>query len=177
MGPGANRIPRADTFTGGPDVDDSRPTSTVAPVTVGISAEGPCILWTRCLNPNGYGVRKVGGRTVLAHRHAWALVHGDPGKLCVLHRCDTPACINVDHLFLGTRADNIADMNAKGRQSRLGGNKGERQWRAKLTADLVREIRASTETGVVIARRLGVSRPTVSRIRLRKGWAHIPFTL
>ena len=52
-----------------------------------------------------------------AHRIAWELVHGPvPEKFCVLHKCDNPPCINVDHLFLGTQQDNLADMNAKGRR-------------------------------------------------------------
>jgi len=67
----------------------------------------------------GYGRKKVGSRTVLAHRHAWELANGlVPEGLCVLHRCDNPPCINPDHLFLGTRADNNADRDAKGRSKR-----------------------------------------------------------
>lgn len=156
------------------DVDDSKPTSNpvTAPVTVGVAAIGPCVLWTGFLKPNGYGQRMVGGRVILAHRHAWALVHGDPGALCVCHRCDVRACINVAHLFLGTHADNMADMHAKGRRSHVGA-KGERHGRAKLTDDQVREIRASLESQTVIARRLGVSQSNVSKIRSGKRWVHI----
>lgn len=79
---------------------------------------GPCIEHDGYRNAKGYGQVRIGGRngkTWLAHRWAWAQVHGDPGDLCVLHACDNPACINIDHLFLGTRADNNHDMIAKGR--------------------------------------------------------------
>ena len=140
-------------------------------MTVGVAAEGPCILWTGYRNPGGYGTRWVGGRTVYAHRQAWTEAYGDPGNQCVCHRCDNPACINVAHMFLGTNADNAADMVAKGRQAR---NIGERAGGAKLTADQVREIRSSTETGAAIAHRFGVAQTTVSGIRSRKRWAHIP---
>lgn len=78
-----------------------------------------CWLWTGAKNRMGYGVFQIGRRgegTVLASRYAWEFFCGDiPDGLCVLHRCDTPACVNHRHLFLGTRADNNRDMVAKGR--------------------------------------------------------------
>ena len=59
------------------------------------------------------------GETAYAHRMAWELEHGPiPGDLWVLHRCDNPPCVRLDHLFLGTHADNMADKVAKGRQAR-----------------------------------------------------------
>lgn len=82
-----------------------------------------CLLWTGGAAPGGYGafpIRKrlpgdpVGGR---AHRVAWEMAHGPiPDGLFVCHRCDTPACVNVDHLFLGTPLDNMRDCIAKGRK-------------------------------------------------------------
>ena len=66
----------------------------------------------------GYGQIWASGRLVLAHRLVWELTLGpiQPG-LCVLHRCDNPPCCNPAHLFLGTKADNVADMMAKGRHA------------------------------------------------------------
>jgi HNH endonuclease len=77
--------------------------------------ESPCIEWTK-FRLRGYGLQKFRGKTRLAHRVAWMLANGEiPDGLCVLHRCDNPPCVNVDHLFLGTHADNVADKMAKGR--------------------------------------------------------------
>jgi hypothetical protein len=79
-----------------------------------------CILWTHTKNADGYGVHRfVVNRkrmSILAHRWMWTKTHGKiPKGLCVLHRCDVRNCVNVEHLFLGTHADNMADMVAKGR--------------------------------------------------------------
>lgn len=81
------------------------------------SSAGDCLLWTGAANNKGYGVMTIAGmRERFAHRIAWILKHGViPVGLCVLHHCDTPACVNVDHLFLGTKAANTADMVKKGR--------------------------------------------------------------
>lgn len=50
-----------------------------------------------------------------AHKVAWTYTNGDPGELCVLHRCDNRVCVNPAHLFLGTKQDNVDDMYKKGR--------------------------------------------------------------
>lgn len=83
-----------------------------------------CVLWLGNHNAAGYGrfgmepspSAKRGLKNRLAHRYSYATFRGPiPESLCVLHRCDTPACVNPDHLFLGTHADNVSDKEKKGR--------------------------------------------------------------
>jgi HNH endonuclease len=77
-----------------------------------------CIEWTGCLTADGYGAITVNGRGTRTHRVNWELTNGPiPPDMFVCHHCDNPPCCNVDHLFLGTHADNMADMRAKGRQA------------------------------------------------------------
>jgi hypothetical protein len=121
----------------------------------------------------GYGMLWWEGRMELAHRVAWQLANGPiTGGLLVLHRCDNCACVRVDHLFLGTHADNMADMKSKGRGrgARLA---GEANPQAKLTATQVTEIRCSPDSGRGVANRFGVSEATISFIRSGKRWATV----
>jgi hypothetical protein len=75
-----------------------------------------CWLWTASQNSMGYGKMLVAGKLQLAHRISWELHIGPvPAGLFVLHRCDTPLCVNPLHLFVGTNADNMRDMKVKGR--------------------------------------------------------------
>lgn len=130
---------------------------------------GDCWLWKNWRDRQGYGRFRMNGITKLAHRVSYEL-HVGPiqNGMCVLHRCDTPACVSPAHLFLGTHADNIDDCIAKGRKAR-----GERHGRAKLTSADVLEIRASTGKISDIAKRYGVSDATISHVRLRLNWKHV----
>lgn len=75
-----------------------------------------CWEWIGLKNETGYGTLTVRQQRWLAHRLSWTLHRGPiPNGLCVLHKCDFPPCVNPDHLFLGTRTDNHADMIRKGR--------------------------------------------------------------
>lgn len=81
-----------------------------------IEPNSGCWLWEAYTMPNGYGLFSIGYDRGLAHRHAWEIYNGEiPDNLCVLHKCDTPACVRPDHLFLGTNKDNSQDMVRKRR--------------------------------------------------------------
>jgi hypothetical protein len=128
-----------------------------------------CIIWLGHLNNMGYGRLSVNGTMQYAHRAAFELRNGKiPKGSNVLHRCDTPTCINPDHLFVGTHADNVADKVSKGRQLR-----GSAVGGSKLTEADVAAIRASSIGVNETARRMGLSPMTVSLIRSRKTWRHV----
>lgn len=78
---------------------------------------GECWVWTGTTTAGGYGRLWFVTRKDLDHRISWLLSYGDiPDGMCVLHHCDNPPCIRPEHLFIGSHADNMADMLAKGRQ-------------------------------------------------------------
>jgi hypothetical protein len=131
---------------------------------------GPCWIWTGSRNGGGYGSIKVGGRTLLAHRFAWVLHHGQlTADQQVLHRCDNPPCVNPRHLFLGNPAMNCDDKHSKGRQ-------GPRTGNPRLTPEDVVAIRVAHAGGTkqtTLAKRFGVTQVNISRIILRKTWAEL----
>lgn len=135
-----------------------------------------CWLWTGCKSAFGHGQIGAGAhepntpkRLLQTHRVAWELVNGPiPDGMFVLHRCDVPNCVRPDHLFLGTKADNSADMISKSRQK-----KGRDLPQTKLSAADVANIRESVEPQRVLADRYGVSRSTISYARTRRNWSHI----
>jgi hypothetical protein len=151
--------------------------------------QAACWVYTGRRDGAGYGALFVGRRgkrlhSVKAHRYSWELHNGPiPPGLCVLHRCDNPPCVNPVHLFLGTIKDNVDDMVAKGRHrhgpgdaSRFPALRGEQVPGAKLTAEVVREMRAGAAAGMTtraLAARHGVSQGAAWRVIRRLSWSHV----
>lgn len=131
--------------------------------------ERGCTLWVGKSMSNGRGMMRWNRTLHMASRLAWIAARGPiPTGMCICHQCDTPACINIEHLFLGTQSDNIADMMSKGR-----GPCGVASGHAKLTDEQVHAIRADTRINTVIAADYGISFQQVSRIKRRQRWAHL----
>lgn len=137
-----------------------------------VDRSGDCWTWTAYRNPAGYGEISLGGRlgAALAHRIAYELtLHPVPGDLHVLHRCDNPACVRPDHLFLGTHLDNMRDMTAKGRGRQVAaGRRGEDNGNVRITDAQVAEIRnriAAGDSQAAIARAFNVSKTLIHLIK------------
>ena len=116
-----------------------------------------CILWQRAVNSAGYGVQWRDGRLSLAHRLIWQEANGTiPSGMHICHSCDNRRCVNLDHLFLGTPADNLNEMTLKGRR-RNGGH--------KLTDEQAVYVLARLLTGekqADVARAFGVTQSAIS---------------
>jgi len=130
-----------------------------------------CWLWKAHINTGGYGVFGHKGGPKTAHRVSYELHIGEiPDGLCVLHHCDIPNCVNPDHLFLGTQADNMADMYAKGRRPRP---VGEAHPGAVLNNAKVINIRTSNKTIKELADKYGVRLGTIYNVLSRVSWDHV----
>lgn len=129
-----------------------------------------CWIWIGIQNKNSYGYLCINRRKFLAHRFSWIINNGNiPDKLCVLHKCDNPSCVNPNHLFLGTQAENIADMVKKNRQCVL---KGENHSRCKLKIKDIEKIKSLTNklTKKEIAKIFNITRQYVGQIQQNKTW-------
>jgi hypothetical protein len=167
-----------------------------------IDRSGSCWLWLKGTDRAGYGKFQVWNPDrppdqfhVRAHRFALALTLGRPLNGLVLHSCDEPRCCNPAHLREGTQAENIADMDSRGRRGTIANEKrargerhtsrlhpertarGSRHGSAKLTESVVTLIRSAVANG---ARRDGlaagfkVRKSTIDSIVARRTWRHVP---
>lgn len=132
-----------------------------------VDTSGKCWEWTGTILSTGYGRIMNDQKPQFSHRVAWELTHAEeiPDGLFVCHTCDNPACVNPDHLFIGTSQDNQKDMVSKGRQNPP---YGERSGSAKLTWKDVGYIRAIYKPGIIsqqqLAEQFNISRTIISRI-------------
>lgn len=139
-----------------------------------------CWEWNGYINIGGYGSQITGSREdgtrrqVLAHRLFYKLYYGEfDNKLCVLHKCDNPKCVNPEHLFLGTQLDNVIDMTQKGRRV---DHVGELNGVSKLKEEDVMDIRMYLLSGIKqidIARVYNVHQTLISAIKTNKIWRGI----
>ena len=137
-----------------------------------------CVEWSGYRNRDGYGKVAFRGKAVSAHRVAWIRAHGEiPEGMVVMHTCDNPPCVSVDHLRLGTQQENIADMDAKGRR------RSKDQWGAKNSSAKLREsqvlsIRELCAWRILpqsaIAKLFRITQTAVSAIHRRATWRHLP---
>ena len=148
-----------------------------------------CVLWFGSSTPAGYGQLRWRGKNHRATHLAWEVAHGRPFPpgMFACHKCDVPACINPRHIFVGTNADNVADMRRKGRarydQLMRGWPKGtkhgpssvrgEAKPAAKLTEQAVREIKSYGKQHRFLARQYNVSRSVIRAIIKGKIWVHV----
>lgn len=143
-----------------------------------------CWTWLGCKNEQGYGrmLCRVNGKSInyFTHRISYMIYKGKiPKSKLVLHRCDTPSCVNPTHLFIGTPRDNMVDSVNKGRHGRRpteSYDRGEDHARARLTNRLVKKILCMHKRGIQgkdIADTIGVSWTCVYDVLLGRTWFHL----
>ena len=130
---------------------------------------GACWLWQGSFGKDGYGVMGVGRQQKRTHRVAYECFVGEiPNGALVCHTCDNPACVNPDHLFVGTSKDNTADMIRKKRKYIM---ERSNHHGSKLTDDQVKDLVGMRKSGrklKEIAVKYGIHFSTVSQIYLKE---------
>lgn len=136
-----------------------------------IDKDEKCWLWTTGLGSNGYGqfyTNKVPGIPFKAHRISFAITNEDPGELNVNHTCDTPACVNPDHLWAGTQQEGMKDRDEKERTFR-----GETHANHVLTEKQAKKILASDKSYASLSRKYDVDPQTIANLKQGRAWKHL----
>ena len=132
-----------------------------------------CIEWVGSRDAKGYGQLRIDGKLIKAHRYAVERANGPiPDGMVVMHLCDNPKCVNIEHLQVGSQRQNVRDMDGKGRRINKQ-PKGSANGNSKLTDDDVRAIRRDTRRQVDIAATYGIAQTVVSKIKLHQAWMHV----
>lgn len=138
---------------------------------VRVAGPDDCWNWMAGADKFGYGRFLFDGKNRHAHRISWILTHGEiTNGLCVLHKCDNPACVNPSHLWLGTVAENNLDCLKKGRNKQP---KWSKNGMAKLNEGQAREVKRRCLSGELrykVAREFNISAVAASYIAIGKNW-------
>lgn len=122
-----------------------------------------CLLWTAYVDEWGYGRLSWEGKIIGAHQAAWIVHRGPiPEGAQVLHHCDTPPCIEIEHLYLGSNERNTHDKVMRGRS------------RTKITPCIAFQIIADPRSAAIVADQFGVSPSLVTAIRRGERWKYLP---
>lgn len=151
-------------------LEDTMATQGRSPKTITYHSDdrGCFICDSHSIDPDGYPQTRREKKTMSIHRWVFMQTYGPiPDGMCVLHICDNTRCINPEHFFLGTHADNVADRIQKGRSHYV---HGEAHGSAKLTEEEVMTIFASSEKGAELSKKYSVSETTIYAIKNSRKW-------
>jgi len=130
-----------------------------------------CWLWIGYTTRTGYALFSMNGKLQSVHRYSYRHFKGEiPIGMQVCHRCDVRNCVNPDHLFLGSNADNQQDSWKKGRRNHL---RGDSYRLSKLSEDNVRDIKTKRLDAKGFGRLYGVGSSNVYKIWQGKSWNHV----
>lgn len=139
---------------------------------------GPCWIWTGSKTHDGYGKVRMMGREFRAHRASWVLRYGFiRPDVIACHRCDNPPCVNPDHLFIGSVADNMRDMKLKGRAKGPPSAKTNTAVLDDETAFLVRVLRADGWGRKELASRFGLTTTSIDNVVSGRTWKRVGFPI
>lgn len=137
-----------------------------------VNKTATCWLWTGAKLKTGYGSIRIDHKAVRAHRVAYELLVGEiPDGGLILHSCDTPLCVNPDHLRIGDKRANTHDAIERGQHV-----VGEDHYRAKIPNHAIATIRAALAAGVpgkYLAKQFGVGPSMISAIKNGKKWRYV----